>query len=50
MIPVMIVDDEKFVRRGIIEDTDWALIDCEVVAEASNGAEALELYRKVRRI
>ena len=43
MIPVMIVDDEKFVRRGIIEDTDWALIDCEVVAEASNGEEALRL-------
>ena len=43
MIPVMIVDDEKFVRRGIIEDTDWALIDCEVVAEASNGEEALQM-------
>lgn len=48
MIPVMIVDDEKFVRRGIIEDTDWALIDCEVVAEASNGAEALELARQTK--
>ena len=43
MIPVMIVADEKFVRRGIIDDTDWALIDCEVVAEASNGEEALRL-------
>ena len=48
MIPVMIVDDEKFVRRGIIEDTDWALIDCEVVAEASNGEEALELARQTK--
>ncbi|WP_024866052.1 response regulator transcription factor [Butyrivibrio sp. FCS014] len=48
MTKVMIVDDEKYVRMGIKTETDWALIGCEVVAEASNGLEALELAEEVR--
>lgn len=48
MIKVMIVDDEKYVRMGIKNDTDWALIGCEVVAEASNGEMALELAKEFR--
>ena len=48
MTSVMIVDDEKLVRMGIKEETDWDLIGCEVVAEASNGEEALELAEKTR--
>ncbi|MBP3241095.1 MAG: response regulator [Oribacterium sp.] len=47
MIKVMIVDDERFVRRGIIQETDWELIGCEVVAEATNGIEALEKAKEV---
>ena len=43
MTSVLIVDDEKYVRLGIKSETDWALIGCEVVGEASNGKEALEL-------
>lgn len=42
----MIVDDEKYERKGIISGTDWALIGCEVVAEAANGEEGLELAAK----
>ena len=48
MIRVMIVDDERFVRRGIIQETDWELIGCEVVAEAANGTEALLKAREVK--
>ena len=48
MIAVMIVDDEKYVRMGIKSETDWALIGCEVVAEASNGIEALEMAEQHR--
>ena len=48
MIKVMIVDDEKYVRMGIKNDTDWALIGCEVVAETSNGEMALELAGQFR--
>ncbi|MBE5826973.1 MAG: response regulator [Butyrivibrio sp.] len=48
MTKVMIVDDEKYVRMGIKTETDWALIGCEVVAEASNGLEALEMAEETR--
>ena len=48
MTKVMIVDDEKYVRMGIIGETDWTLIGCEVVGEASNGQEALEVAESVR--
>ena len=48
MIKVMIVDDEKYVRMGIKTETDWALIGCEVVGEAANGQEALEIADRVR--
>ena len=48
MTKVMIVDDEKYVRMGIKNETDWALIGCEVVAEASNGIDALEAAEQTR--
>ncbi len=48
MIKVLIVDDEKYVRMGIKGDTDWSLIGCEVVGEASNGEEALEVAESTR--
>ncbi|MBE5828726.1 MAG: response regulator [Butyrivibrio sp.] len=48
MTKVLIVDDEKYVRMGIKSDTDWALIGCEVVGEASNGLEALEVAETTR--
>jgi two-component system response regulator YesN len=48
MISVMVVDDEKYVRAGIINETDWALIGCEVVAEASDGEAAFKTAEESR--
>ncbi len=48
MISVLVVDDEKYVRMGIKSETDWALIGCEVVGEASNGQEGLEAVERLR--
>ena len=48
MTKVLIVDDEKYVRMGIKEETDWSLIDCEVVGEASNGEEGLKIALEKR--
>lgn len=45
---VLVVDDEKWVRRGIIEKADWKSLGAEVVGEARNGVEGLELARKLR--
>lgn len=46
MIKVLVVDDEVFVRRGIVMETDWKALGCEVVAEASNGREGLEAVHR----
>ncbi len=46
MLKILVVDDEMFVRRGIVMETDWAAMDCAVVAEASNGEEALKMVHK----
>ena len=48
MTKVLIVDDEKYVRLGIKAETDWTLIGCEVVGEASNGIEALEVCEETK--
>lgn len=46
MKKVVVVEDEKFVREGIIMGTDWGSIHCAVVGEATNGEEGMELIRK----
>lgn len=46
MIKVLVVDDEVFVRQGIVMETDWAALGCAVVAEAENGLEALEAVHR----
>ena len=40
MLKVIVVDDERFVRMGIVGETDWASLGCEVVGEAENGLDA----------
>lgn len=48
MYKVMIVDDEMYVRNGIVEEIDWKSLGCQVCATAENGLEALEAYEKTR--
>lgn len=40
---IVIVDDEQFVRKGIIALVDWEKINYQVAGEANNGEDALEL-------
>jgi two-component system response regulator YesN len=42
MWKVMLVEDEWIVREGLKQTIDWKAAECEVVGEASNGAEALK--------
>lgn len=44
---VMIVDDEAIFRTGLTHLHDWSKESIEIVAQASNGAEALELIELV---
>lgn len=46
MFKVIVIDDETFVRKGIVLETDWNAMNCIVVAEAENGVEGLEIVRK----
>lgn len=46
MIKVLIVDDEKHVRRTINKLIDWNAIQVESVFEAEDGAEAIALILK----
>ncbi|UJF33550.1 response regulator transcription factor [Paenibacillus hexagrammi] len=42
MIKVLVVDDDKLVRKGLISAMPWQEFGMQVVGEASNGAKALE--------
>lgn len=46
MIPVMLIEDEFLVRIGIKTCIPWERVGYEVVAEADNGEEAVELYER----
>ena len=41
MYRLMIVDDDEMLRRGLVQNVDWAGHGFEVVAQAANGKEAL---------
>lgn len=43
MYSLMIVDDEKWIRRGLVEAIDWAPLGIGAVREAENGEQALLL-------
>ncbi|WP_165444999.1 response regulator transcription factor [Gracilibacillus phocaeensis] len=42
MIKVMIVEDDKLVRKNLVRTLNWKLFGMEVVADAKNGEKALE--------
>ncbi|MGX8850365.1 response regulator [Amedibacillus sp. YH-ame10] len=47
MYTVVVADDEFELRRAIIETVDWEKIGFEVIGEAENGVEALDLVEKL---
>ncbi|MFH5836928.1 response regulator [Proteiniclasticum sp. C24MP] len=48
MIRLIIVEDEDFIRRGLVHTMDWLGMDCIVVGEAADGKEGLELIRSLK--
>ncbi|MHA6482759.1 response regulator [Paenibacillus sp. strain BS8-2] len=46
MLKVLVVDDDKLARRGIISEMPWELFGMTVVGEANNGVTALEFMEK----
>lgn len=48
MYRIVVVEDELTVRRGLILTTQWSKFNCEVIGEAKNGKEGLELILELR--
>ncbi|GAA0706319.1 response regulator [Paraclostridium ghonii] len=46
MYKLMVVEDEKIIRRGIIQGVRWSELGFEVISEAKNGVEALEKLKE----
>ncbi|ADL53512.1 response regulator [Clostridium cellulovorans] len=47
MYKLLLVDDEEEVRQGIVKKIEWEKYGFELVGEAENGREALEIAEKV---
>ncbi len=47
MIKVLIVEDELYTRKGLIETTPWEECSCTVVGEARDGAEGLRMIEEL---
>lgn len=48
MLNILLVEDEIFMRKGLIKLIDWNQYGFNICAEASNGLEALDILKKVR--
>ena len=46
MYKIVVADDEEELRRAIVRNINWNELGFELVGEAENGAEALELVEK----
>lgn len=47
---VVVADDEEEIRRSLVRRVKWEEIGFEVVGEAENGADALELVKSWNQI
>lgn len=47
MVKIVVVEDEMLVKKGLILTTDWQKFNCEVVGEASNGMEGIEVIQNM---
>lgn len=48
MFKVLLVDDEVFVRKGLLEIIPWEALNFSIAGEANNGAEALDMIRQLK--
>ena len=46
MYKVVVVEDERLVRQGIVMETEWSIMDCVVVGEADNGEDGYEMIKR----
>ena len=47
-VKMVVIDDEVFVRKGVISSVDWESHEIEIAGEAADGRSGLELIRTVQ--
>ena len=50
MYKVLLVEDEKMIRKGLAYNFDWIGCECTIVGEAGNGEEGVEMIRSLNPI
>lgn len=45
---IVVVEDEYYVRKGIIQTFDWKKLGCEIVGEASNGKNGIDVIEELK--
>ncbi len=45
MYNILVVDDEKTIRKGLIGFINWSYLDCNIVADVENGIAAKEILK-----
>lgn len=48
MFRVVVIEDELTVRRGLILTTSWSDYNCEVIGEAKNGKQGVEMILELK--
>ncbi|HEY9060410.1 MAG TPA: response regulator [Pseudobacteroides sp.] len=48
MIKVVIIDDEEIIREGLRKIIDWTSMNCEIIGEAEDGEDGLELINSLQ--
>ncbi|MCX7711668.1 MAG: response regulator [Clostridia bacterium] len=48
MMKVLIIDDEEMIREGLRKAIDWDSLGCEIVGEAEDGDEGIELVESLK--
>ncbi len=47
MYKLLVVDDEEEVRHGLIQKMEWCKFDFEIIGEAQNGREAIDIIEEI---
>lgn len=45
MLKVLVIEDERIIREGLILSIPWLSLNCEVIAQASNGEEGIQAIK-----
>jgi two-component system, response regulator YesN len=48
MIGIVIVEDETYIRKGMVVTTPWEQLGCKVIGEAGDGQEGYELISRLK--